>query len=326
MLAPASRGRGAGGAGFWVARYRGKHARRGHGGLLAVLAAAVVALIVAGSFLFPGLLRGRAATRPDAVQPSPAAGQIGGPPRTTPSGSAGGRTLRAGQAAWVVAENLLPGTGAWQIPAGTPGDIEGYADQVSAQAGDRVRLFVSTGADRFHVEAYRLGYYGGLGGRFLWRSTDVPATGQPEPTVDPTTHMVEAGWAPSVTVPVGDDWPQGDYLLKLVAATGDQAYVPLTVRDDASHAALVVQNSVATWQAYDRWGGYSLYSGPGGYGDRARVVSFDRPYDTGHGGGESSGATSVPSSRSWRSSASTSRTGPTWTCTSGRGSCSTIAP
>jgi hypothetical protein len=149
----------------------------------------------------------------------------------------------------MVAENLRPGTRAWQIPAGTPTDIEGFADRVSAQAGDAIRLFVSTDAKRFHVEAYRLGYYGGLGGRSVWRSREVRAAAQPAATVDPTTNMVEAPWQPSLTVSVGADWPQGVYVLKLVAATGAQACVPLTIRDDASEAALVLQSSVATWQA-----------------------------------------------------------------------------
>jgi hypothetical protein len=48
-------------------------------------------------------------------------------------------------------------------------------------------------------------------------------------------------------------------------------------------ASYVFQNSVTTWQAYNLWGSYSLYYGPakgGGqnFADRARVVSFDRPY------------------------------------------------
>jgi hypothetical protein len=229
---------------------------------------------------------------------------VGGPAATSlpgpiASGSAavspsGGPSLRAGQAAWVIDENLRPGTRAWQIPAGTPNDIAGYADHVSAQVGDAVRLFVSTDAKRFHVEAYRLGYYGGLGGRLLWRSAEVPSSIQPEATVDPTTNMVEAGWNRSLTISVGADWTQGDYVLKLVASTGGQGYVPLTVRDDDSHAALVVQSSVATWQAYNDWGGHSLYAGPDGYGSRARVVSFDRPYDTGRGGGALVGGNELP--------------------------------
>src|SRR5207302_31796 len=77
------------------------------------------------------------------------------------------------------------------------------------------------------------------------------------------------------------------YLLKLVAASGQEQYVPLTVRDDTSRAAFVVQNSVTTWQAYNTWGGYSLYQGSqGDFDQRARVVSFDRPYGIGDGSGD----------------------------------------
>ena len=43
---------------------------------------------------------------------------------------------------------------------------------------------------------------------------------------------------------------------------------------------VVLKNSVATWQAYNTWGGYDLYKGPGqSYGDRSLAVSLDRPYD-----------------------------------------------
>ena len=43
---------------------------------------------------------------------------------------------------------------------------------------------------------------------------------------------------------------------------------------------MVLKNCVATWQAYNTWGGYDLYNGPtGSYGDRSLAVSLDRPYD-----------------------------------------------
>ena len=68
--------------------------------------------------------------------------------------------------------------------------------------------------------------------------------------------------------------------------------MPLCVRDDASEAAVVIQHSVTAWQAYNRWGGFSLYYGnrngaqsfvhaptDSTYAIGARIVSFDRPYD-----------------------------------------------
>lgn len=195
------------------------------------------------------------------------------------------------RAAWVVTENARPGTGAWRITdPGKPGDIEGYADSVSVERGELVTLFVSTKASRFHVEGYRMGYYGGKGARLVWQSPPIDGTLQGKPTRTSVTNMVEARWQPTLRVPVTAAWPQGVYLLKLVADTGAQQYVPLTVRDDTSTAAYVVQSSVTTWQAYNLWGGYDLYSGRNGnvedFDHRSRVVSFDRPYELGSGSGD----------------------------------------
>jgi hypothetical protein len=149
-----------------------------------------------------------------------------------------------------------------------------------------VRLYVSTTAHRFQVGAYRMGWYGGRGGRLVWQSQALTGRRQPPPAQTPGTNMVATRWRPSLAVPVGPAWPPGDYLLKLVATTG-QRYVPLTVRDDHSHAALVIQNAVTTWQAYNRWGGRSLYVGPdGSLQTRSRVVSFDRPYAAEQGAGD----------------------------------------
>ncbi|HEX8132423.1 MAG TPA: N,N-dimethylformamidase beta subunit family domain-containing protein [Actinomycetes bacterium] len=182
-------------------------------------------------------------------------------------------------ASWVTVENRRAGTAGWRIAHEGPREaIQGWADHASATAGDRVRLYVATTARRFRVEAYRMGWYGGLGARLVWRSGQLPGHRQPPPTLTPGTNMVATHWRPSLSLTVGADWPPGDYLLKLVAATG-QRYLPLTVRDDRSHAALVIQNAVTTWQAYNRWGGRNLYVGPDGtLVTRSRVVSYDRPY------------------------------------------------
>jgi hypothetical protein len=209
---------------------------------------------------------------------------------TVVSGPAGG-SARGPVAAWVERENARPGTAAWRIVGPQhAADIEGFAGAVSAVAGEGVSLYVSTVASSFHVEAYRMGYYGGLGGRLVWQSPPLAGERQAPSTRDPVTNMVEAPWQPSVRVAIDRSWPPGTYLFKLVGDGGQQAYVPLTVRDDTSTAAYVIQDSVTTWQAYNLWGGYSLYFGKNGrasdFTHRARVVSFDRPYYYGDGSGE----------------------------------------
>ncbi|MFN8035417.1 MAG: DUF6605 domain-containing protein [Acidimicrobiia bacterium] len=158
--------------------------------------------------------------------------------------------------------------------------IEGYADRVSAVPGETVTLYVDSPSP-FRVEAYRMGYYRGAGARLVWTSPSTPGVVQPKPLVLAPNRTVDAPWTPSLRVAIGPDWTPGDYLLKLVGADAlAQHYVPLTVRDDSSPAAVVVVNAVTTWQAYNQWGGYSLYKGPRANPKlRSNIVSFDRPYD-----------------------------------------------
>jgi hypothetical protein len=232
------------------------------------VAAALAAVMVAGAVLV--LRRPADLAAPEVTNPVTASSA-----RPSPAGS------------WVAVENRRQGTSGWRISHAGPADaIQGWADHVSAAAGERVRLYVSTTARRFRVQAYRMGWYGGRGARLVWRSRPLPGRRQPAPVRAPRTSMVATRWRRSLTIPVDPAWVPGVYLLKLVAATG-QRYVPLTIRDDRSRAALVVQDAVTTWQAYNRWGGRSLYVGPdGSLETRSRVVSFDRPYAAEQGAGD----------------------------------------
>ncbi len=191
----------------------------------------------------------------------------------------------------IVEENRKPGNAWWVTTQQQPGNLEGYASQVSAVAGQAVTLHVNSASPQFIVEAYRMGYYGGVGARRVWRSDPVPGIRQPPPALVGPTNTIQCSWSPSLTFTVDKGWPPGTYLLKLVGSSGEQQFVPFCVRDDDSQAAFVVQQSVTTWQAYNRWGGFSLYygndggrlsytqaSGGGTYDNRARAVSFDRPY------------------------------------------------
>jgi len=188
----------------------------------------------------------------------------------------------------VVAENRKAGSPSWRI-TGAPknGYIRGFADRTYAAQGQQVVLRVATDAPSFRVVAYRVGWYGGAGAREVWHSGTVTARHQPACTVTHGINMVSCeAWHPSLTMPVTAAFVPGDYLLKLVGRDQQQGYVPLTVWDPASRATYVMKNDVFTWQAWNTYGGYDYYAGlgtcpPGIYPlcSRARVVSFDRPYD-----------------------------------------------
>src|SRR5437588_743054 len=72
-------------------------------------------------------------------------------------------------------ENQLPGTTDWQLTSPSAYDLntfrspdmEGYAWQASATAGDTVTFSVSTTAQSVTADLYRLGWYQGLGARLI---------------------------------------------------------------------------------------------------------------------------------------------------------------
>ena len=192
-------------------------------------------------------------------------------------------------AAPIVAENARPGTPNWRLTnLGTERDIEGWADATSVVAGGKVGLHVSTTAPSFTVHAIRIGWYSGADGREVWASPPVAGVLQPPPTVVEPRHTAVTHWSVSLQVDT-TGWPPGDYLFRLDSSAGPQRYVPLQVRKPSAAGSIVVVSADTTWQAYNSYGGYSLYLGPNGaFATRARAVSFDRPYaiTTGQGASE----------------------------------------
>lgn len=92
---------------------------------------------------------------------------------------------------------------------------------------------------------------------------------------------VRAGWPVTNTLTVPAAWVTGYYLVRIVLSDGSlPGGIPFVVREPAAAtapSAVVVQVPVNTWQAYNAWGGRSLYDFNSG-GSRANRVSFDRPY------------------------------------------------
>ena len=260
--------------------------------VLAGAAAVVVVAIVAG--LAVAIVGGEKAGVGKAASHSARA--IGAAASHSAAATGNGPATFAGpdgvEARWVIEENKRPGSTAWQIH-GARGSIQGFADQVYAQQGQRVTLYVTTSAPTFRAEAFRMGYYQGDGARLVWESAPVGGKVQPPCPVTTAVNMVACdNWTPSVSFTVTSAFVQGDYLIKFVGSGAQQGYVPLTVWDPASTATYVVKNDVFTWQAWNPYGGYDFYAGLGSCPadvyplcSRARVVSFDRPYAAEEGSG-----------------------------------------
>jgi hypothetical protein len=188
----------------------------------------------------------------------------------------------------VAAENALPGTSAWTLtnPA-TNREIEGYASATSIARGGSISFHVSTSSPTFQIEVFRMGWYEGLGARRVAGPTTVAGGLRPVPTADPATGLVDCDWPVSHTVVTDSTWATGVYLARLTAAgSGKQSYIIFVVRDDVGRHDILFQLPVTTYQAYNYWGGKSLYPwGSEAWGSASAPagvkVSFNRPYAAG---------------------------------------------
>ena len=159
--------------------------------------------------------------------------------------------------------------------------IEGYCSQPSIKAGETLKVFVSTEpAAEFKIDFYRMGYYGGKGGRLMRSTETLKGRTQPTPN-DGEKDLIECKWDVSYEMKIPQDWPSGVYLGKLqVAEPRAEAYVIFIVRDERK-ADVLFQCSDMTWQSYNRWPAWrSLYDYEGNkWHTRAgNDVGFDRPY------------------------------------------------
>jgi hypothetical protein len=193
-------------------------------------------------------------------------------------------------------ENQRPGTTAWEITplALAPYDpttfrtptIEGYASTTSAQAGDTLKFSVSTNTASFTADIYRLGWYRGSGGRLIHSVARMQGHFYPMPAMDHHTGLIEASWPVAFTLTPDTTWTTGAYLVKLTAANAMENYIPFIIRS-ARKSAFVFLHAASTDEAYNYWGGTSLYND---YtktliAHRAFKVSFDRPFEQVYGSG-----------------------------------------
>nr|MBA3907530.1 hypothetical protein [Pseudonocardiales bacterium] len=186
----------------------------------------------------------------------------------------------------ITAENRLAGAHTWLGREATARAIEVYASATDAVPGDTVALHVSTGTPaRYRVSVYRLGWYGGWGARKVacFPGCDSSALGAAQPVPPPDgAGTVVANWPVTDEITIGEGWVSGLYEVRARLLSGPQAgnsaTTFLVVRQSHSSSRMLVQIPTNTWQAYNGWGGTSLYPFSSQDGRQAIRVSYERPY------------------------------------------------
>lgn len=187
----------------------------------------------------------------------------------------------------IEAENCLPGNppGDWQVDSTGDPTIQGFATDISVNAGQTIGFKVKTDASQYALEIFRLGYYAGLGARkitVISPSVQLPQI-QPACITDNSTYLMDCGnWGLSASWQVPSNAVSGVYLVHLVRRdTGGESQIFFIVRNDSRHSDVLYQTSDLTWQAYNNYGGHSLYGSNGfDLANRAYKVSYNRPSNT----------------------------------------------
>ncbi len=177
-------------------------------------------------------------------------------------------TIQTGAPNKITIENAKQGNprSEWAVDGDGDGNIQGFATQISTNIGGTVDFKIATDSTHYRLDIYRIGYYGGDGARKVATidQTLTSAQIQPHPIVDLSRGLIDAGnWSVSASWEIPSDAVSGVYFAKLVREDGTEgaSIVPFVVRDDASTSDIVFQTSDTTWQAYNAWGGASLYFG-----------------------------------------------------------------
>ena len=161
--------------------------------------------------------------------------------------------------------------------------IEGYADRLSCRAGEQLGFHISTSAAKYAVEIARIG----AEREVVWKQEDLPGAEYPVPG-NASSHG--CAWPLAFSLAVPDTWRSGYYVATLRVADQGGAFARRNRRSAEGELSFVVRSaqpgrdtkillqlSTNTYNAYNNWGGHSLYSYHDRDGIQGHRVSFERP-------------------------------------------------
>jgi hypothetical protein len=161
--------------------------------------------------------------------------------------------------------------------------VEGYTDQLSYLPGETVEVHVSTSAPKFSIEVAREG----AKREVVLTKQDLEGKEYPVPA---DASARGCGWPVGVRLPIPDSWKTGYYTVRMRVADRGGEFTQRNERTAQGTCFFVVrpahpgrdtqillQLSTNTYNAYNNWGGFSLYAYHGKDHVQGRRVSFDRP-------------------------------------------------
>jgi putative cell wall-binding protein len=151
-------------------------------------------------------------------------------------------------------------------------DIEGYSDKISYFPGETIQLKVHAPNNRFSVDFIRHGKEANT-----YFQTEVTNVSSQNYFGD--SYREGAFWKTSYSYKIPDNWTTGIYSVKLSDGV-NVFHVTFVIKERTPQSNdIAVLASTNTWEAYNSWGGKSLYSYSyiNGVRNYNEIVSSNRP-------------------------------------------------
>ncbi|MCA9074541.1 MAG: hypothetical protein KDA93_05875 [Planctomycetaceae bacterium] len=154
--------------------------------------------------------------------------------------------------------------------------VMGYADRLSCVAGEEVAFQISSSDELVDVTIERLG----AETLTVYEKQGVACQAHPIPD---RASSDGCQWPAALTITIPEVWTSGYYQATMTiagdAATAKQATLYFVVRSahPGRDTSILLQLATNTYNAYNNWGGHSLYSYHDRDGLQGHRVSFDRP-------------------------------------------------
>jgi hypothetical protein len=175
--------------------------------------------------------------------------------------------------------------------------IQAYTSKTSIYPGETLDLYVNS-SENYRMKIYRIGSY--KNGSDVALVYDDPALHrglrQQDPFYNSTTNLIDPRWNKSFSLAVPMEWNTGVYFAQFTTDSSAVTYSLFVVKNLSNRGDIVMKLPVTTYQAYNAWGGKSLYEHQSDnrtiqntlnpHIKRAFKVTFDRPYAQDNGMGQ----------------------------------------
>ncbi|MCH7827107.1 MAG: carboxypeptidase regulatory-like domain-containing protein [Bacteroidetes bacterium] len=152
----------------------------------------------------------------------------------------------------------------------------GYSNKISIFNGETIKFYISTSASSYQIEIYKIGENAGL----VFTSSTIQGGLQFIPS---DAYKNGCNWSTSFEMVIPNDWEPGVYKAIFPVSSAQfenngEIIFAVKTTNLGSFSTIAVILTVNNWNAYNNFGGKSLYNYNSTNLQKADKVSFERPF------------------------------------------------